>query len=216
MNEAKIVIAIPSHGVCSIHFAFSLCALMSYMSIKGFPSSPQWRVEIAMDLVQSSIIPGNRETLVKRALDGGHTHVLFLDDDMTFKPEILDLMFARQQPIVVTNYLIKVPLEQSKFVAVDLDGLRVPTREEDTGLTQIAFSGFGASLFDLKIFRRIARPWFMPDYHHEEHRYTTEDEPFFRRARQAGFPVLLDHDASKLLKHGGYHQWDYKMWQGAA
>jgi uncharacterized Fe-S cluster protein YjdI len=215
MRDAlKLTIAIPTAGRVSMNFAFSLCALMSFMSTKGFPSRPEATVEIKMDVVQSSIIPGNRETLAKRALETGQTHLLFLDDDMTFRPEAVDFMFGRREPVVVTNYLIKT--DNPKFVAVDLEGHRVATVDHSEGLQRIAFSGFGVSLFETRVFEQTAKPWFMPDYHAAEQHYTPEDEPFFRRVREAGFTVLLDQDASKLVKHGGYKQWSWEQWQGAA
>jgi hypothetical protein len=212
-DELRLTIAIPTAGKVSMDFAFSLCALMSYHATKGFPIA-QRNVVLSMDVVRSTIIPGNRETLASRALKKGQTHLMFIDDDMTFQPSILDLLLSRKRPVVITNYLIKTM--EPKFVAIGLDGKRVPTEEESTGLEQVVSGGFGVSLFETEVFKKTAKPWFMPDFIAHEDAYTPEDAPFFRRVTEAGFPIMLDQDASKMVRHQGLYEWSWEAWQGAA
>ena len=121
-------------------------------------------------------------------------------------------MLGRRQPIVVTNYLIKTEdwCTNPLFVAVDLNDKRVPLTDQSTGLQPVAYSGFGASVIDVDVFRKIERPMFMPEYNRETGKYTTEDNPFFKRAREAGYPVYVDHDASKLVRHIGQSVWNWK------
>jgi hypothetical protein len=164
-----------------------------------------------MDWQESSCIHTNREMIVKRAMASDATHFLFIDDDMTFQPWILDLLFSRYQPVVVVNYLIKN--DDLAFVAVGLDGKRVPTREKDTGIVPIAYSGFGVSLFEMDVWRKTPQPWFLPKFNAEDSSYTTEDAPCFERIREAGFPVYLDHDASKLVGHVGLKEWSWREWK---
>jgi hypothetical protein len=124
---------------------------------------------------------------------------------MTFAPNILDIMFARKVPVLVTNYLIKV--DEPKFVAISLDGKRVPTTKESTGIVPIAYTGFGLSVFDLDVFKKVPQPWFQPEFEPEKSIYTTEDNPCYRRMRDAGFTVYCDLDASKLVSHHGNDEW---------
>lgn len=209
MNEIKLVIAIPTAGTVRMSFAYSLAALIASIGARRIPTVPEATINVQMDVVESSNWITNREQLAKRALDAGMTHLLFLDDDMTFEPSILEVMLGRRQDIVCVNYLIKTN-PPNQFVAVGLDGERLPTTKNSVGIQPIAYSGFGVSLFSTEVFRRVPQPWFLPDFVPSLSSYTTEDNPFYRKAREAGFTVYLDHDASKLVSHNGGRTWNWK------
>ena len=200
--DTRITVAIPSAGRVSTNFMYSMISLMSYLQANGVPG---FNIDVKLDIVQSSVIYGNRQKLVSRAIDSGQTHIMFIDDDMIFQPQVFGMLLQRQLPVVVTNYLIKV--DEPKFVAISLDGNRVPTTVESTGCENVMFSGFGVSLFQTDVFKAIPKPWFMPLYNEEEDHFTPEDEPLFEKIRAAGYDVWLDHDASKLVAHEGIKMW---------
>jgi hypothetical protein len=214
MSESiKIVIGVPTAGRVPMGFAYSLAGMVASIGARRIPTVPEAKIEVSMDIVESSNWITNREQLARRAVDSGKTHLMFLDDDMTFEPHILEVMLGRRQQIVVTNYLIKT--ENPEFVAVGLHGKRVPTLETSTGIEPIAYSGFGVSLFDVDVFKRTPQPWFLPEFVAESNTYTTEDNPFYRRARETGFTVYLDHDASKMVSHIGARAWNWKEYKHA-
>lgn len=190
-------------------FAYSLCGLTSYIAAKGIKSRPESAIEVSLDVQESSVIHTNREQIVSRAIAREATHLLFLDHDMVFEPQILDVLMGRRQKVVCTNYVIKS--EIPTFVAVGLNGERVATCDDSTGLLPIAYSGFGVSLFELDVFKRTPQPWFLPKFVPAANQYTTEDNPCYERIRDAGFEVYLDQDASKLISgHVGLKGW---RWQ---
>ncbi len=208
MKEIKVVVAVPTAGSVRMGFAASLAGMISKVAAHGMPTRPEASIALSMDVVESSVIHTNREQLCKRAIAAEMTHLLFLDDDMVFEPNILEVMLGRRQPVVCTNYLIKT--EPAKdFVAVSLEGHRVQTREHSTGLVPIAYSGFGVSLFEIEVFKKTPQPWFLPKFMPETDSYTTEDNPFYERVRDAGFEVFLDQDASKLVSHLGSKSWNW-------
>lgn len=208
----KLVIAIPSAGMVRMGFAYSLAGLVGYLGADAIPSRPESTLEVKLDVVESSVIHTNREKLVRRAIDSGMTHLAFLDDDMVFEPNILDVMLGRRQPVVCTNYLIKTDACDS-FVAVGLDDKRVPTTEKSRGIRPIAYSGFGVSVFEVDVFKNTPQPWFLPKFMPEDNGYTTEDNPFYERVRNAGYKVYLDQDASKMVSHLGNSSWNYKEYK---
>jgi hypothetical protein len=209
--DIKLVIGIPTTGTVAMGFAYSLCGLTSYIAARGIVTRPETSVTMSLDVVESSVIHTNREQIVRRAIDKEATHLLFLDHDMVFEPTILDVLAGRRQSVVVTNYCLKQP--DTDFVAVDLHGNRVPTVKESTGLLPISYSGFGVSLFDLAAIKDVPQPWFMPEFDAATSSYTTEDNPFFRRVREAGITVYLDHDASKLISgHVGHKAYRWQEW----
>jgi hypothetical protein len=212
MPDVKLVIAIPTAGKVPMGFAYSLAGMIAKIGAHRIPTLPEATIEICMDIVESSNWITNREQLARRAIDGGKTHLLFLDDDMTFEPQILEIMLGRRQAIVCTNYLIKTEACDS-FVAVGMDGKRLPTTEASVGIEPILYSGFGVSIFDTEVFKKTPQPWFAPDFDAATSSYTTEDNPFYRRAREAGFDVFLDHDASKLVSHVGAKAWNWKEYK---
>lgn len=207
----KLVIAIPTGGMVPMPFAYSLATMLSYTAARGVRTIPEAPIDVTMQIVESSNWIENREQLAEHAVASDCTHLMFLDDDMSFEPQVLETLLGRRQPIVVTNYLIKTGDWQTnpQWVAVDLNDQRVPVSAERTGIQPVAYSGFGVSIIEADVFRKMPRPLFMPDYNAESRKYTTEDNPFFRRARESGFTVYLDHDASRMVSHHGRAVWNW-------
>lgn len=210
MSDIKIGIAIPTAGWVRMGFAGSLCGMVAKFGAEGVPTVPEAKISMSIHALESSNWITNREKLARDAVTAGETHLMFLDDDMTFDSRVLEIMLGRRQQIVVTNYLIKTePASSADFVAVGMNGQRLPTKANSVGIQPILYSGFGVSLIEVEVFKNTAQPWFMPDFNPESGEYTTEDNPFFRRAREAGFTVYLDHDASKLVSHLGMKSWNW-------
>jgi hypothetical protein len=204
--DLRVMVAIPTAGRVPIAFASSLAGMVARMATARCPTVPDKSITMSLRVLESSNWITNREKLARQAVDEGYTHLMFLDDDMAFAPEVFEILLGRRHDIVVTNYLIKTE-PAGDFVAVNEAGQRVPTKHESTGLQEIAYSGFGVSLIATEVFRKTPQPWFIPEFNSEKSEYTTEDNPFFARARKAGFRVYLDHDASKLVGHHGNKQW---------
>lgn len=204
-EKIKLVIAIPTAGMVRAGFAYSLAGMIAKLS-QGCPTRPEAELLISMDLQESSVIHTNREQLVRRAVDAECTHLMFLDDDMVFEPQVAEILLGRRQPIVAVNYAIKkIPTE---FVAVAPNGRRIVTDKDSTGLQEIAYTGFGVSLFETRVFKETPQPWFQPKFVAEANAYTTEDNPCYEKLKLSGFTCYVDHDASKLVTHVGsyaYH-----------
>lgn len=212
----RLVIGIPTSGMVPAGFTSSCMALVKSLAEQGIPSRKEADFDYAPVWCESASWISNRYEIVKGAIAQDATHLLFLDDDMVFLPQAVDLLFSRRHPIVVTNYLIKTEPPRD-FVAVGLDGERVVTTSKSTGIEPILYSGFGLSLFDLEVFRKTAEPWFLPEFVADRRIITTEDNPCFRRFREAGFPVYLDHDATKfIVGHSGRKGWNWTQWAGPA
>lgn len=215
-SRVRVQISVPTGGSVRFAFARSLATLVGRVTGEGLPRSGLRELEIRLAECTSTNWINNRERLVKQALAQEMTHVMFLDDDHEFDSGVLDLMMSRGKPIVVTNYLVK-RAECDKFAAHGLDGETVPTLATSTGLQEVAFSGFGVSLIATKVFRDVPQPWFLPRFVEETCEYTTEDTPFFERARERGYAVWLDHDASKMVTgHFGGRSWHWSEYRRAA
>jgi hypothetical protein len=208
-EEIRLSIGVPSSGFVRAGFAHSLANMMGHLASIGIQSRPNTPLTLLLNMVEGSVIHMARENIVMRALEENATHLLFLDDDMVFEADILDVLFSRDSQATITNYLLKV--DQPKFLTVDEDSQEIKTIEESTGLQVARSGGFGISLFDMDVFKKTPQPWFLPLYIPSIKRYTTEDVPFFHRIKQAGFQLYVDHDASKKVSHIGNKIWDWKQ-----
>lgn len=203
----KVVVATPSTGQCKSVFAFSLARMVTYFAqVRVYPEIEEQYMDF--DSVEGSGIGSNRDYLVERALQkDGMTHLLFIDEDMQFSPNLLHGLARWRQPIVGCNYRMRVP--PAEFTAVSLDRRRrVATTVETTGLEEVDYCGFGFCLIERRVLDAVHKPRFLGVY--SEQHYSTEDAPFFNAARKAGFPVYIDHDSSKGIGHRGdlLYRWD--------
>lgn len=204
--DIRVMVGIPTAGTVPVMFAYSLAGLVARFASTRVPTMPEVSISLVMRVLESSNWITNREKLAKLAVEEDATHLMFLDDDMQFDPRVLEMLLGRRQDVVVTNYLIKT-IPAKDFVAVGLDGKRVATTDETTGLIPLMYSGFGVSLINTDVFRKVPQPWFQPKFDPKTSEYTTEDCPFFEKVREAGYKVYLDQDASKLLGHIGRKTW---------
>ena len=147
--------------------------------------------------------------MVVDALKTNATHVCFIDEDMGFAPDTLHVLLRKRQPIVGANYPMRVPPMQ--FTALSMDQkTRVHTDGHKDGLEPAYYIGFGFAVIERQVFEKIPKPWFLGGYNLTTEKYTTEDHPFCRKSREAGYTVYVDHDASKRVWHVGSHnyRWD--------
>lgn len=207
-EEIRLTVGVPTSGFVRSGFAHSLTNMMGHLCSLGIRSKGATNLIIQLEMVEGSVIHTARETIVLKALETKSTHLLFLDDDMIFEADILDTMFDRDVPIVLTNYLLKT--EEPVFLIADLKGQSVVTNEQSTGTQVVASGGFGVSLFKMEVFEKTPQPWFLPLWVADRQMYTTEDVPFFYRTRKVGYQAVVDHDASKKITHIGNKRWNWK------
>jgi len=204
-EHIRLAICVASSGQCRTQFAYSLAGLIG--SAQTFKFWPQVEsVESTINVQESSVIHSNREALIQKSLEWDATHILFFDDDMLFPPEAIQSLFSRRHDIVITNYPRRgYPLTPT---ASSLGGKLIDTNYNSTGIEEARFGGFGVALFNADVFRKVPRPWFLPQWSEEHQIYTTEDLPFFDKAREYGYRCWVDHDASKMIGHAG--SWVFK------
>lgn len=206
----KCIVAMPSTGFIRSATAFSMTRLTAYFAqVRVFPEIPEQMLDFR--LLEGSGISAGRESLIFDALKTADaSHVLFIDEDMGFNVDVLHIMARRRQPIVCCNYRMRVPPAEFTAMRIDKQG-RIETKAESSGLEEAYYTGFGFALIAREVFESVAPPRFMIEWVNEAQTYTTEDHPFFRKARdEGGFACYVDHDASKRVYHVGSvnYRWD--------
>jgi len=136
-----------------------------------------------------------RNKIVKKAFDWGATHLLMLDDDMTFPDNIVDILLNHNKPIVGAlafkrrpPYLPVIYQENPNYP----ERMKVDT-DYEKGLIEVAATGAACLLVQMEVFRRMRHPWF--DFKPDEQfpgEYVGEDIMFCKKAKELGYKIYVD------------------------
>lgn len=135
---------------------------------------------------EGSVLHMNRERIVLEALKGNYTHLLFVDSDMTFEPDAIIRLLAREKDIIgVHCNLRSLPLTTT----VELK----PGQTEIKGELDICNAvGAGFLLINLEVFKKLKRPYFFWELNEDGDTIKGEDHWFCAKAREAGYEIFVD------------------------
>lgn len=174
-----VAICTPTRDVVQAGFAFDLIQLVKKYPLSFFTVS------------QGTLLPNQRTELVKRSIEGHAAHILFLDSDMRFPPDLIDRLKAHDKDIAGVNYRHR---QADKWTA----GV---SSKGKTGLKETDAIGFGAILIKTKVFMNLPEPWFATPYDGVE--FVSDDVYFCHVAHENGYKIYIDHDLSQEIKHIG-------------
>lgn len=204
----KVCICSPSTDLCAMLFAHDLCRLFGHT----IRQHPDW--ELAHFLMPGSLIPKQREQLVREVLSAGDfTHILWLDTDMRFPADTLLRLLAHGQRFVAGSYVERrPPYRPVAFRSIQNSNDRLYTEPTTTGLEEIEAIGFGCVLTAVDIFRAVPEPWFAVGWMPETKEFVGEDVFFCTKAREHGERLFVDHDLTQQIEHLG--QFPFAMSHG--
>lgn len=191
----RVLVAIPCGDMVHAGFAFDLGRMLAYTVATNA------EVSVAPAMRRGTLLPAQRDALVRDALAGDYTHILWLDADMRFPKELLLDLLAHHQPVVSTAYASR--RQPVRPIAKRLDGSLFYLAPDATGLQQALFTGLGACLMQLEVFQNVPAPWFAVGYHAPTGEYAGEDVFLFEKLRQAGYTVWVDAGVSQHIGHAG-------------
>lgn len=204
-EKIHVLVCTPTNGDVKRGYAFSVAQAIAYFAqIKS-----DFDKYIDIQGVNSSNLVENRHILVSRAFMAEATHLLFWDSDIKAPPDCIVRLLEHGHPIVAINYSKKEP-EARPTAFLDTDNYVGPcwTQDHHTGLQEVSSCGFGLMLIDMRVLQALKTPLFKFEQIGAEGIQTlSEDVYFCHKAREAGFPVLIDHDLSKRCSHIG--DWEY-------
>lgn len=208
MSEAgsrafKLLIGIPSGNEWGRLFGMSLAMLIGELSSKPVLNYPLTEVKIDNHL--GSILSRSREKLTNIALARGVSHMLFLDADMTFQPDVVHRLAAHKKWVVAANCATKtVPASTTaRLKGPTPAGQQVFSDPNKQGLEKVWRVGTGIMLIDMRVFTKIKKPWFPIVYRPEIDDYQGEDWSFCEKLEQVGIAIYVDHDVSRGVGHCG-------------
>jgi glycosyltransferase involved in cell wall biosynthesis len=141
----------------------------------------------------------NRNYSVVQAEKNGSDYLLFIDDDMTFLPSTLEELLAHEVDVVgVNSYSRCLPLsstvglmdKEGKYMSPDNHTaweMRIPTK-----LFKAYFVGAGIMLIDMKVFKKIEKPYFVFTTDENGQIVNGEDGYFCDKVKKAGMEVWCD------------------------
>jgi hypothetical protein len=156
-----------------------------------------------------------RNMLIDAAKQHNCTHILFIDDDMAYKPDALLKLLEHDVDIVSGLYLSRAyPHHAFVFDLADEDGSCFPMYLTPGGprLKPIEAAGFGFLLIRMTVFDKLEKPYVrLGELNKEE---WCDDIGFFNRIRQAGIKSYVDMDV--MIGHmGTMIIWPNRDTQGA-
>lgn len=139
-------------------------------------------------------IAENRNYMAVQAVRNGSEYILMIDDDMTFKPDLLDRLMSNNREICGVAY---VPRTDTGRVFKYIDETHhVFLEETDDPKYKDTFEchyiGTGIVLIKTEVFLKIPQPWFAFEYHDNGACKKGEDYYFCDRAREHGYKVYTD------------------------
>lgn len=201
----NVAVLTPSTGICRMGYAQSLARLAMYFAQNRiFEDEPVQ--SFIVDSIEGSGISENYARLISKYLADGDgirwTHIFCIEDDMSFRADLLHTMARRKLPIVAANYTTNKG-DPIRWVSVGLDGKSIVTNSKSSGLEEALYIAQGATLIAREVFETMGKPWFLMGYDPDRDQYVHQDYYFSQRARDCGFKLFVDHDASKLIRHTG-------------
>lgn len=214
MTELKLAICIPSRDTWKADFGLSLVmATIAFCEMTKFMDNQN--VAIRFCHTKGSHLAGNRNELVKQAIDTNCSHILWLDDDHQFPMETVYKLWKRDLDIVGANCATKsFPSMPTARIGLD----RVHTTEKSEGLQEVTRLGTGVLMVKTDVYKNISFPYFAcPEDPEFEGNPMGEDVYFIKKAVAQGYKVFVDHDVSKNVDHIGDFAYNHRHmdeWNG--
>lgn len=146
-------------------------------------------------------LSAGRQLVLDQAIERGLTHLLYIDDDMTFPVSVAYDLLKHDVDVVALNAVRKDPSKMT-FCARDNNGLEVTSLGKH-GLEQVRRVGMGVCLVRLAAAEKAPKPHFEVVYNRHSKSYISEDYFFCDLMTAAGAKIYVDHEASQKVGHVG-------------
>lgn len=176
----KLLIAIPSLDYMHTEFVKSLTALVCRLKDEG--------IDFDVTIQSGTLVYVARDKLAKKAINEGFSHVLWLDADMVFRPDLLEVLADSGKPFVVgICHSRREPYASCLFKSIE------PAErftEYPHGTFEVAASGMACALIKTDILREVALQnygsCFCPT------RRLGEDLAFCQRVHERGYKIYAE------------------------
>lgn len=221
-ETVRIAVCIPRYGDTKGEFTISLARMIAH-TLSADVTSPSGKIRFEMEIfsTSSSDLPGNRERLLKRAIEWRADYLLWLDADHVFPPGALLRLLRHGLPVVGANYARRGDPTGPVSVRIGEGGAmeHVWTTAElaqKGAVEEVAHVGLGLCLLDMRILHQVKAHvettvgW--AQWHPFDRKLFPgtrermgEDASFFQELREAGVKIFVDHGLSWHVGHIAEH-----------
>lgn len=223
MPLIKLAICIPCYGDPELMFLKSLTDAVCYFyeSRLTNENGEEYEKEVKTFITSSSMLAESRHRLCAEALSWGATHMLCLDADHAFARETICRLWARNVEVVGCNYARRgspTAPTAAKIVTSKEDEdhknlvYTTEAKAAENLMEEVSHLGLGVCLIRMTLFDRLQEhaesqgkrsmmPLFMFEPRADGQGVYGEDVYFFRKVREAGVKVWLDHGLSWDVGH---------------
>jgi hypothetical protein len=179
---AKILIATLTKNSITPQTTFSLVNM-----VKGM-DNVSYAIQTGAD------VPGGRTILINRAREHNFTHILFVDEDVSFPSDSLTRLVAHNKDIIGADY---------NFRELPLRSMATADKKEKDKPFKCKSLPTGFMLIKLAVFDKVPTPWFLFEWNDGGKMVFSEDVYFCRKAIEVGFGVWCDPTIN--VKHIGQY-----------
>jgi GT2 family glycosyltransferase len=181
----SLTIGMATGGTVRSETVASLIGAMDVLKNNGIP--------VQLTLQVGGYVAHNRNRIVRAAQNFGTTHLLFLDNDMVFKPSAIQRLWDHDKDIVGANYNTRGTKSSdgrpiSTIKIADEKGNLVDRGEIPNQLFECFAVATGFMMVNMSVFDKLDKPWFEAGESADGEHFT-EDVEFCRRAQKAGIKV---------------------------
>ncbi len=189
----KLFIGLPTAGQPTQPFLESLQTL----------ERPDVFTSVERGIVTGNFVPGQRELLIRQALDAKADYLLMIDDDMVLPPATIKQLYTTvsadpKRALVGALYYSrdsKRPMVVSHWSPEDTTSAFIPAFTSDTAV-QVDGVGFGCVLLRLAAVQELTQPYcgaqVLIETTQAHVRICNEDYLLCARLRKHGFTIWLD------------------------
>ncbi len=179
----KLLIAIPCMDTVPVDFMKSLLRLTQKLTADG--------VDYEVAIESGTLVYMARDRLAGKAVNQRFTHVLWLDSDMVFEPEIVeDLQFCGQDFVTGIAHGRRKPFTSCLFKNIDLNHLELwQLKDYPAEAFEVAGCGMACCLISTEIIKQVMINYgtaFNPIMQYGE------DISFCKRAHDLGFKIYAE------------------------
>lgn len=200
----RLLIGVPTLDFMHTEFVKSMTALI--MRLKDE------RIPFDLEIISGTLVYFARDNIASKAINNDYTHVLWLDSDMVFTPDILDdLKFCGQQFVTGIYHARRRGHQSCIFKSIDITQGIERFDKYPNQTFQIAGCGFGCCLTATEILKAVQETegsCFTPIKQYGE------DLAFCLRATKLGYKIWCE--PSVVCGHIGHltvYPEDYEIWR---
>lgn len=188
----KLLIAIPTHDYMNAQFVESLTKMMRHLTLEGIDYDVKFKIGTLVHIA--------RDEIVKENLYEGYTHVLWLDSDMVFDSDIVDILLKAGKEIVTA---VCRGRHGDHKLCIFKDSISADRfKDIPENLTEIDGCGMACVLMNSKVLYDVFMAngtCFLPTVR------LGEDLAFCKRAKECGYDIYCEpkakcgHIAQKVI-----------------